>query len=157
MAEIKVDIIQKQAQILFGVWKNTNDRTISKDIAMLSKEYHTITTSAEGSVLPYFVLSKDYDEQSRCSQLFIGSTTSHTGLEQLALEAGEYASLTVKPKLGFLWGAAVGEAKQYFYTKWLPNSDYCGLNMEYEYHTEKSIGKHPTVELLFAVRHRQTD
>lgn len=103
-------------------------------------------------VLPYFVLSKDYDAVSNNFEMFIGGYISNSNLESLILPAGEYAKITVKPKLGFLWGASIGEAKRYFYTKWLPKSNYEALNMEYEYHTEKSTGNNPTIDLIFAIQ-----
>ena len=54
--------------------------------------------------------------------------------------------------LGYTYDMAVGEAKRYFYTKWLPGSGYAARNLEYELHTEKSVGKAPSIDLLFAVR-----
>ena len=59
------------------------------------------------------------------------------------------------PRLGFLWGAAIGAAKRYFYQKWLPQSPYGTLNMEYELHTEKSIRSHPSMDLFFAVKRKE--
>ncbi|MGJ0848469.1 hypothetical protein ACR77J_17400 [Tissierella praeacuta] len=53
-----------------------------------------------------------------------------------------------------LWGLAVGEAKRCFYTKWSPQSDYDAQNLEYEYHTYKSVGKNPTVDIVFAITKR---
>lgn len=47
------------------------------------------------------------------------------------------------------------EAKKYFYTQWLPQSKYEAKNMEYEFHTEKSIGKHPTVDIIFAISSKE--
>ena len=63
--------------------------------------------------------------------------------------------VTIKPKLGFLWGLSIGEAKKAFYTKWLPASDYLAHNMEYEYHTENSKGKNPQIDIHFAVQKRK--
>lgn len=42
-------------------------------------------------------------------------------------------------------------AKRYFYTRWLPDIPYRAKNIEYEHHTEKSLGRHPEIELFFAV------
>ena len=111
----------------------------------------------EGKVLPYFVLSRNYNEQSRDFELFIGSMIDKSSLESYVLSAGEYAKITVKPKLGFLWGASIGEAKQYFYTKWLPKSSFEALNLEYEYHTERSTEKQPTIDIIFAIRRKAID
>lgn len=154
MSKLEVSIEYIEQQTIYGLWQKSNDRTISKDIAALSKQYYAEVAMPEGKVLPYFVLSKNYDKQSRDFELFIGSVIDKSGLESYILPAGEYAKITVKPKLGFLWGASIGEAKQYFYTKWLPASSFEALNLEYEYHTEKSTEKKPTIDIIFAIRRK---
>jgi predicted transcriptional regulator YdeE len=88
--------------------------------------------------------------------LFIGGEIEKSGLEVFRLPAGTYGKISVKPKLGLLWGLAVGKAKRYFYAKWLPSSEYEAVNMEYELHTEKSVAKNPEIDLIFAVRRKQS-
>ena len=78
-----------------------------------------------------------------------------TGWSRRFFPPGEYAGMTVRPRLGFLWGAAIGAAKRYFYQKWLPQSPYGTLNMEYELHTEKSIRSHPSMDIFFAVKRKE--
>lgn len=148
--EVNIEYIEQRT--IFGLWQKSNDKTTSKDIKVLSKRYHEAVSMPEGKVLPYFVLARNYNEQSRDFELLIGGAIERAGLEPLVLPAGEYAKITVKPKLGFLWGVSIGEAKQYFYTKWLPTSSYEALNLEYEYHTEKSTKKQPAIDLIFAIR-----
>lgn len=152
MVNLNVDIEYIELQKIYGIWQKSNDKTVSKDIKTLSKKYITTVSMTRKMVLPYFVLSKDYDAVSNNFEMFIGGYISNSNLESLILPAGEYAKITVKPKLGFLWGASIGEAKRYFYTKWLPKSNYEALNMEYEYHTEKSTGNNPTIDLIFAIQ-----
>ncbi|WP_302389897.1 GyrI-like domain-containing protein [Eggerthella sinensis] len=151
MAKWDVRVEEQAERVVFGLGAASSDRTVSSDIPRLSKAYHAVAGRSEGTVLPYFILSRAYDEQSGSFELFVGGTEEAAGLERCTIPAGAYARLTVKPKLGFLWGAAVGEAKRYLYTTWLPASGYGALNLEYEYHTERSIGKHPTVDILFAL------
>ena len=140
--------------------KAENERETQDEKCFISNEvrgafqYHAVVSMPEGKVLPYFVLSRNYNEQSRNFELFIGSVIDKSGLESYALSASEYAKITVKPKLGFLWGATIGEAKQYFYTKWLPQSSFEALNLEYEYHTERSKEKQPTIDIIFAIRRK---
>ena len=150
--EVKLEYIDQQT--IYGLWQKSNDKTISRDIKALSKQYHAVVSMPEGKVLPYFVLSRNYNEQSRDFELFIGSMIDKSGLESCILSACEYAKITVKPKLGFLWGASIGEAKQYFYTKWLPKSSFEALNLEYEYHTERSTERQPTIDIIFAIRRK---
>ena len=152
MMSLAVKIEFMETKTIYGLWKKTNDKTIRKDINYLSTKYHEIVSISKGKVLPYFVLSKNYDEISKNCEMLIGGDIVHDNLESFILPAGDYAIITIKPKMGFLWGASVGEAKRYFYTKWLLENPYEALNMEYEYHTEKAIGKHPTIDIIFAIR-----
>lgn len=140
------------SKLIYGLWANSSDKTISKDIPALSERFYNAVGKTPESVLPFFVLSNNYDETSGHFNLFIGSEIQHEQLDTYELSAGEYGKITVKPKFGFIWGLSVGEAKRYFYTKWLPASEYHALNMEYELHTEKSIGKKPEIEILFAIK-----
>lgn len=154
MSRLKVNIEYIEQKTIYGLWKKSNDRTVSKDINALSKQYYTVVSMPEGNVLPNFVLSRNYNKQSHDFELFIGSVIDKSGLEICVLSANEYAKITIKPKLGFLWGASIGEAKRYFYRKWLLENPYEALNMEYEYHTEKAIRKHPVIDIIFAIKKR---
>ncbi|MDO5518151.1 MAG: effector binding domain-containing protein [Clostridium sp.] len=154
MSKLEVNILRLENQTIYGVWKNSNDKTVSEDIKSLSEKYNSIISSSEESPLPFYVLSRNYNQETKDFEIFVGSTTQRDNLESLMLPAGEYASITIKPKFGFLWGTSIGEAKRYFYTKWLPETPYNSKNIEYEYHTEKSKGKHPAVDIIFAIGRR---
>ena len=112
MSSLEVNIEYIEQQTIYGIWQKSNDKTISKDIKALSKQYHAVVSMPEGKVLPYFVLSRNYNEQSRDFELFIGSEINKDGLESYVLPASEYAKITVKPKLGFLWGASIDVYKR---------------------------------------------
>jgi len=154
MESLNVEITELKEKIIYGLWKQSNDKTISNDINTLSEEYYNTIGSTKEIVLPFIVLSRNYDEISKDFEMFIGSTIENNGLKSFTLPAGKYAKITIKPKLGFFWGASIGEAKRYFYMKWLPTSPYQGMNMEYEFHTEKSKEKHPTVDIIFAIKEK---
>ncbi|MCC8171277.1 MAG: GyrI-like domain-containing protein [Parabacteroides sp.] len=156
MLSLTVEITGKDARVLYGVRSPGNDKTMAAGIRRLSAAYRTVTSSRKGAVWPFFVLTRNYDPQTRNFELFIGSDTPAAGLEAMQLPAGEYAKITVRPVWGFFWGAAIGRAKRYFYTEWLPQSPYRSLNLEYECHTaEKSAGRHPSVDILFAIVKRE--
>lgn len=146
---MNVEIIQIEEKTVYGLWMKSSDKTISKDIKTLSKKYREVSGKSE--TVPFFVLARDYSEETKEFELFIGGINNFNGLEKIVLPKNDYAIITVKPKLGFLWGLSIGEAKRFFYQKWLPSSSYNGLNMEYEFHTEKSHSKNPTVDIIFAV------
>ena len=155
MSNITISVIENKAgRLLYGVSGESNDRTQAKDIPALAKTYYETVGKHSGEVMPFFVVSKDYDTISRDFQLFIGGLIESEGLQTFMIPPGTYGKATVKPKFGFLWSVSIGETKRAFYTKWLPKSNYTALHMEYEYHTESSKGKHPHIELLFAIRER---
>ncbi|WP_040198235.1 hypothetical protein [Candidatus Soleaferrea massiliensis] len=154
MAKPEVRLERFEEITLFGLWGRSNDRTISRDISELAAVYHLKTNTKDTEILPFFVLSRNYDARSGDAGLYMGGLARKDALEKLILPEGGYTVMTIRPKHKAFWGMAVRAAKRYFYTKWLPLSGYRAENMEYEYHTVKSIGKKPSVDLVFAVEKR---
>lgn len=149
---MNITIHMQPQRTLYGLWETSSDRTIAKDIPRLSQKYYTAAGKTPKSVLPFYVLTKDYDPKSGVFQLFIGGELENSALERYCLPEAVYGKVFVRPRFGFLWGFAVGKTKRDFYTKWLPESGYEPLNMEYEYHTEKSVGKKAEIDLFFALK-----
>jgi len=58
MSKLNVEILEIDETTIYGLSKMSNDKTISKDITELSKQYKEIVKKE--TVLPYFVLSKNY-------------------------------------------------------------------------------------------------
>ena len=58
MPSLEVNIEYIEQQTIYGLWQKSNDKTISKDIKALSKQYHAVVSMPKGKVLPYFVLSR---------------------------------------------------------------------------------------------------
>ncbi|MDR2899328.1 MAG: GyrI-like domain-containing protein [Clostridiales bacterium] len=145
---------QKEDKSVWALGMKSNDKTQSGDIPDLSKKYYNITGKRDGEVLPFFLISQDYDENTRDFKLFIGALIENDRLEQFTIPKGTYVKVTVKPKMGFMWGLAIGEAKREFYTQWLPKSEFEALNMEYEYHTEVSKSKRPQIDIFFGVKRK---
>ena len=153
MSKLSYTILENKEEInIYGLRQKSNDKTQSKDISVLSKEFYKVANKKGGEVLPFFVVSKDYNEITKDFELLIGGLLKNDNLQAFTIPRGVYAKVTVKPKIGFLWGLSIGEAKRFFYTKWLPKHGYTANNMEYEYHTEVSIGKHPQIDILFSIR-----
>lgn len=153
---MKFELIEQNEQVIYGCISSANDKTIASDIQRLSKEYAT-KSNRDKEVFPYYVLSCNYNLTTKDSELWIGSVKEAPALQRLTIAAGLFAKITIKPKLGFMWGLAVGEAKRKFYTEWLTQSDYLSLNLEYEFHTENSIAKHPTIDLYFAIKRKDSN
>ena len=102
--------------IVFGLRQKSNDKAQSKDIPSLSKKYHAVVEKGRGEVIPFFVVSKDYDENTRDFSLFIGGMLENENLETFTIPRGLFVKTTIKPKAGFLWGLLIGRAKRAFYT-----------------------------------------
>lgn len=96
-------------------------------------------------------MSKEYEKKTGSFSLFVGGVILHEGLESAEIPKGLYGRIAVRPKFGFMWGLAIGEAKRFFYRKWLPDSGYAARNMEYEYHDERSLGRGAEIYLFFAI------
>ena len=144
-----VEILDVPEIKIYGFSKKSNDKSMAKDINELSVKFYSIIK--EKPTIPFFILSKNYNVITKDFDLFIGSICENNTFEQYIISEGKYAKITIKPKFGFLWGLSIGETKRYFYKKWLKNSKYKALNMEYEYHTEKSISKKPTIDIIFSI------
>lgn len=136
---------------LYGLWTETSDRMIGKDIPVLSKRFYAILGAKPTEVLPFYVLSKAYDPQSKTMQLFIGGEAAAEGLTACQLPAGRYGKTVIKPFLGFLWGPAIGSKKRYLYTRWLPEHGYIPKNLDFEKHTQKSIGRGAEIDFYFGL------
>ncbi len=153
MRRLDLSIIEyNEDKTIFGLCQQSNDRTQAKDIPALSKRYYEAAGKHDGEVIPFFVVSSGYDTGTKDFKLFIGGETESTGLETFMIPKGLYAKVTVRPKMGFMWGMSIGEAKRTFYMEWLPKSEYASSNMEYEFHTEMSRGKKPHIDILFAIQ-----
>lgn len=153
MSTKEVTLATMEPVTIFGLGMASNDRTQSGDIPKLSQLYAK-QVKIKG-VLPFYVLSEHYDPATGAFDLFIAGTVEGQGLQARTLPQGTYAHMTVRPKLGMLWGPAIGEAKRYFYTQWLPASGYGPLGMEYELHTERTLARPAELDLYFAVEKTQ--
>ncbi|MCL1914918.1 MAG: GyrI-like domain-containing protein [Eubacteriaceae bacterium] len=152
MSKLSFTVIENNEETsVFGLRQKSNDRTQAKDIPAISKKYYEAMGKKSGEVIPFYVISKDYKESTKDFQLFVGGVIEKDNLETLVIPKGIYGKVTIKPKMGFMWGLSIGEAKRSFYTAWLPESDYTALNMEYEYHTEISTGRNPQIDILFSI------
>ncbi|MDR2888296.1 MAG: GyrI-like domain-containing protein [Lachnospiraceae bacterium] len=155
MGRLEFSVVEyPDVQAVWGLWEQSNDKTQARDIPALSKRYYGAVRKKDGEVFPFFVMSSDYDVKTKSFRLFIGGLMDDPGLEAFTIPQGIYGKVTIKPKMGFMWGLSIGEAKRAFYTEWLPKSDYVSLNMEYEYHTETSKGKNPQIDIFFAIKRR---
>lgn len=134
---------------IYGIYMLSSDRTQRTDIDTMCALYSNIIGKKASEALPFYVVSQNYNEETQQFDLFIGSNISHDELESLTLPKGTYAECEVKT--GIFTGKNIGEAKRNFYKKWLPKSEYSAVNLEFELHTEKSLDKNGSINILFAI------
>ena len=48
MPSLEVNIEYIEQQTIYGLWQKSNDKTISKDIKALSKQYHAVVSMPKG-------------------------------------------------------------------------------------------------------------
>lgn len=154
MKDFCVDLKSFNETMIYGIWMKSNYKHISRDISKLSKEYYEIEKKKKEEVSPFYVLLTNHKENTGDCQILVASTIedNENGLEKYKLQAGTYASITVKPKFNFLSENIISEARKYFYKKWLPSSGYESLNFDYELHSEQSKELNSTLEIVFGIK-----
>lgn len=140
-------LINREQKTLYGLRRHSGDKTQHRDIPELCAKLSKNIGSKQ--VLPLYVISSGYDPKNQDFDLFVASHTNFEGANTITLPAGIYAEISVRPLWGFLWGAAIGKTKRWFYQKWLPESDFEAENLEYELHREGN-----NVVLRFAIRRK---
>lgn len=153
---MEISVVERPQVTLYGIWGTSSDKGQARDIPRLSRMLYALLGIPAGSLLPYYVVSKDYDVRTKAFALFVGGERRGQGLGTAVLPAGLYAETTVRPVLGFLWGPAIGRAKGAFYAQWLPSSGYDARNLEFEYHDARSTGKGRSIQLFFAIENRES-
>ncbi len=157
-------IITLQNPIKFvGLSIKTNVKNIYKDAAKLGKEYtqfkkmHKITNLKEPWA--FIAYSKDFNEETKSWEYIMGDVVSNfdsipEGLSGYEISAASYAVFPIKAKFKFLWGIEIAKMKKYIFSDWLPNSKYKSRGCDFEYHDERSTGKHPSIDLYVAIEER---
>ena len=147
-------IITQDAPIhALGVGMDTSDSRIMKDAPVLGKRLTEARRAHpfEAKRPRLFVaVTSGYDEASGSYHYAMGDVVdsldgAQAGLEAITVPAGTYASFTVGPILGFLWGPAIGRTYAHAYSAWLPSSAWKsapGQISHYEYHDERAARKH---------------
>lgn len=50
LSKLEVSIEYIEQKTIYGLWQKSNDRTISKDINALSKQYYDVVSMPEGKI-----------------------------------------------------------------------------------------------------------
>lgn len=147
----KLNLQKMKGSTLFGLHMETNAASMRRDIPALSEKYHAQADEKPGTVLPLYVLTRDYDAKTKNMVLFVGGKIDERGLETEQTPDGLYAHMELRPKYGFLWAPAIAQAKQWFYEEWLPASKFEACNLEIEMHSQRTVSRRPVLDLYFAL------
>lgn len=149
--------------VLAGLEIKTNDRAIYKDVGIVAAEFNRIKQEHPIPNLkdPWAAvnISKDYNPAEKTFTYIVGEVVTEVGeipegLKYFEIPAATYAVFKIKPKSRFAWGITMGRTKRFIYAEWLPASGYKPLGAidDFELHDERSLGKHPEIQLYVAIK-----
>jgi predicted transcriptional regulator YdeE len=158
---IKLD----QPIYIIGLEINTDDKAIYKDVSKVASQFNKIKTEYPIPKLkkPWasINISKDYNPEKRTFTYVVGDVVTQVDTIPLGLKFYEippltYAVFPIRPKSNIAWGITMGRMKKFIYTEWLPNSIYIPSDSfgEFELHDERSLGKHPEINLHVAIKEK---
>ncbi|MFA5331979.1 MAG: effector binding domain-containing protein [Methanoregula sp.] len=159
-------IITLDAPVMMaGVSARTGIDTIFRDVPALGKKYQTIKQSIPDRKVPwaFVAISKNFSSDTRQWDYLMGDVVTSfdsvpADLEMFSIPSGTYAVFTVRPAFTFLFGILIGRTKQFTFTEWLPGSPYeadTAVLGDFEYHDERSTGRHPSIEVYVPVRKKE--
>ena len=153
---------------LLGLEIRTNDQDIYKDVGRVAASFNEIKDKFP---LPHLKqpwasvnISRDYDPESKAFTYMVGDQVEKIdsipqGLKAYEIPAMAFAVFPIRPKSRFAWGVTMGRMKRYIYTEWLPKSGYesPGILDDFELHDERSLGRHPEIQLYVAIQPKNQD
>ncbi len=142
--------------IACGLWTEVGRKTVQKDVASVQQRFQSLRPQIDSPSNPSgtIVISRPVNPNGSFSY-FIGDLTDNA--EQKSdfaverLKCGKYAHITVDFKDSSQLTLAVAKAKRYFFTKWLPESDYivCKEIESIELYDRRSNIAFASMELIF--------
>jgi predicted transcriptional regulator YdeE len=158
-------IVRLNAPIkMIGVSMRTGMHSIYKDAPFLGKQYSKITASISNKQEPwaFVAISTNFSNDKQNWDYSMGDVVTSfeyvpEGLTTFEIPPGTYAVFAVRPRFNFLWGMMIGKTKNYVFNQWLPNSKYAADNEvlgDFEYHDERSVGRHPSIDLYVPVKEK---
>lgn len=159
---IKLD----QSIYVIGLEINTDDKAIYQDIAKVASQFNEIkkTNPIVNLKEPWssINISKDYNPGKKTFTYVVGDVVNAIdftppGLKSYEIPPLTYAVFPIRPKSKIAWGITMGRMKRFIYTEWLPNSNYYPSDSfgEFELHDERSLGKHPEINLHVAIQEKE--
>jgi predicted transcriptional regulator YdeE len=150
---------------VIGLEINTDDKAIYQDVSKVATQFNIIKKTHPIPDLkePWssINISKDYDPEKRTFIYIVGDVVNAVdsvppGLKSYEIPPLTYAVFPIRPKSKITWGITMGRMKKFIYTEWLPNSAYRPSDLfgEFELHDERSLGKHPEINLHVAIQEK---
>jgi predicted transcriptional regulator YdeE len=150
---------------VIGLEIKTDDNAIYQDVSKVANQFNEIKKSYQIPNLkePWasINISKDYNPETKTFTYIVGDVvnvvdTIPPGLKSYEIPPLTYAVFPIRPKSKIAWGITMGRMKKFIYTEWLPNSNYSPSESfgEFELHDERSLGKHPEVNLHVAIKEK---
>ena len=151
---------------VIGLEINTDDKAIYQDVSKVAVQFNEIKKVYPIPNLkePWasINISKDYNPEKGTFTYVVGDVvnvvdTIPPGLKSYEIPPLTYAVFPIRPKSNIAWGITMGRMKKFIYTEWLPNSGYSpsGTFGEFELHDERSLGKHPEINLYVAIKEKE--
>ena len=148
-----------------GLEISTDDKAIYEDVAKVAGQFNSIKKNYPVPDLkePWssINISKDYNPEKRTFTYIVGDVVTAIdsippGLKAYEIPPLTYAVFRVRPKSSLAWGITMGRMKRFIYSEWLPNSAYKPSELfgEFELHDERSLGKHPEINLHVSVNEK---
>jgi predicted transcriptional regulator YdeE len=145
-----------------GLEISTDDKKIYEDVAKVAGRFDSIKKSSPIPNLkePWssINISKDYNPEQKTFTYIVGDAVTAIDSVPEGLKAYEvppltYAVFRIRPKSKISWGITMGRMKRFIYSEWFPSSVYrpSASFGEFELHDERSLGKHPEINLYVAV------
>ncbi len=147
---------------VIGLEINTDDKAIYQDVSKIANQFNIIkkTYPIPNLKEPWssINISKDYNPEKGTFIYVVGDVVTVVdsippGLKSYEIPPLTYAVFRIRPKSKIAWGITMGRMKKFIYTEWLPNSTYEPSDSfgEFELHDERSLGKHPEINLHVAI------
>ncbi len=154
--------------LIVGMSVETNLRSIYRDVPALGRRYrnykreHTLPNKKEPWA--FAAVTWGHNERTGTMSYMMGDVVTRietlpSYLQAFTIPAIKYAVFPIRPKNRFGWPIAIGDAKRYIYTEWMPKSAFepAGILDDFEYHDERSARrKDPEVDLYVAIKPRVT-
>ena len=151
---------------VIGLEINTDNKAIYQDVAKVANQFNEIKKSNPIPNLkePWAAIniSKDYNPEKGTFTYVVGDVvdridTVPPGLKPYEIPPLNYAVFPIRAKSKIAWGITFGRMKRFIYSQWLPNSKYYPSDSfgEFELHDERSLGKHPEINLHVAIKGKE--